>query len=55
MFSILTNILVSWGAKLASKKFLGWALLKLAEMYVKSTKTTADDEWYRKIKETLDG
>lgn len=38
---------------MASEKFMTWAILDLGERFVKSTKTTADDEWFSRIKDGL--
>lgn len=45
--SILKGIIV----KMASKAFLEWLLFWVADMLVKSTKTTKDDEFLAKLKE----
>jgi|TARA_R110000765_G_scaffold88064_3_gene168480 hypothetical protein len=45
--AVLKGIIV----KLATKAFLEWLLFWVAEMIVKSTKTTKDDEFLAKIKE----
>jgi len=49
----LLSTLGSWALRLASEEFVEWALLWAAEQAVKSTKTTKDDEWFNKIKETI--
>lgn len=44
-----TNILT----KLATEEMAQWAILKIAEAIVKSTKTTKDDEWLKKIESVV--
>ena len=51
MGTILVNVLKGIVLKLASEAFLQWALFWAAEMLVKSTKTTKDDEFLKKVKE----
>lgn len=41
--------------KLATKEFLHWCLFQVAEAIVESTETKEDDEWLKKIKETVEG
>lgn len=40
--------------KMATEKFLTWALLWVGRQIKDSTKTKKDDEWYDKIKEMVD-
>jgi hypothetical protein len=51
--SVFLKVLMSMSQSLLTHQFIEWALLKCAEMYVKSTETTADDEWFEKIKEII--
>jgi hypothetical protein len=48
------GLAISWMSKFATKAFIQWAILNVAEQYVKSTKTTADDVWLKKIKEVVE-
>ena len=58
MFSVLAStglkVLMSMASSLMTEKFIKWALLKLAEQCVKSTATTADDEWFAEIKKQIE-
>jgi hypothetical protein len=38
---------------LLTEKFMKWAILKLAELLVKSTENTKDDEWFERIKKEV--
>jgi hypothetical protein len=49
----LGSIATSWAAKLLTRSMIEWAILKAAETYVKSTKSKADDEWFKKIKKVV--
>ena len=45
--AFLTRLLVT----LASEQMIAWAFFRVAESVVKSTKTTKDDEWLKKVRE----
>lgn len=47
----LTAVAARAIAVMGSKAMIEWALFKLADAAVKSTKTTVDDEWLDKFKE----
>ena len=49
-FTVLKGIFI----KLASQAFLEWLLFWAVDMLVKSTKTTKDDEFFKKVKEIVD-
>lgn len=50
LISAFKNILL----KVVSEKFFTWAIFKLADLLVESTKTPHDDEWLAKIKELVE-
>ena len=50
LFNVLKGMLV----KMASQSFLQWLLFWVAEIIVKSTKTTKDDEFIAKLKSLYD-
>jgi hypothetical protein len=50
---ILVNLLKGYVIKLASKEFIEWVLLEIADAAVKATKTPHDDKWLAKIKEVI--
>jgi len=58
MITILLKSLTSIGLKLiatiGSKELVEWLVFKAAEVAVKSTKTKADDEFLKKVKETYE-
>lgn len=53
MFEPLKEVIASLIRRIATKKFLEWLLLYVAEQLVKSTKTPYDDELLKKIREAL--
>lgn len=52
--SLLLSMLKGYIAKLATQEFAHWALFQIAEAIVSSTETPEDDEWLKKIKETVE-
>lgn len=52
--SLVLKVVMSMLSSLMTEKFIKWALLKLAELCVKSTKTKADDEWFAEIKKHIE-
>lgn len=51
LLKALYTLAVKAFATMATATMLEWMLFKAAETYVKSTKTTLDDEWLAKFKE----
>lgn len=51
--AVLVNLLGGYIAKLASKEFAEWALFRIAEAIVASTKTKEDNAWLEQIKKTV--
>lgn len=51
---LAVSLLKSYLVKLATKEFLHWCLFQVAEAVVESTETKEDDEWLKKIKETVE-
>lgn len=51
--AILGQVLMGFIGKLVTADFFEWVILWAARKYVESTETTADDEWFAKISETL--
>ena len=49
--TVLKNIVL----KVLSEKFFEWLFFWAAKMLVESTKTTKDDEFYKKVKEIYEG
>lgn len=54
IIGILTSLLKSYIAKLATKQFAHYVLFEIAGAIVKSTETKEDDKWLAKIKETVE-
>ncbi len=53
MMSMVLSVLLGMLAKLVSAEFIEFSVIKLAEILVKRTDTTYDDEFLAKIKELL--
>lgn len=52
--STAVGLLTLYLRKLATQEFAHWALMKVAQAIVESTKTKEDDKWLEKIKETIE-
>jgi hypothetical protein len=50
---IVVSLLKGYLVKLATKEFIEFVILEVADAAVKSTKTEADDKWLAKVKDVV--
>lgn len=54
LLGAIKPLLFGWMQKMATKEFMEWIIWSVAEEYVKSTKTLADDKKLEELKKFLD-